>query len=161
MPSGNKGVYNHTPKEWMERAQSNLHIAKIGKTHNYISYDDLGNNCHAAAEKALKALLISQNCNEPEKTHDLNIIITELEKNNIVVPNFIKSNTGSPFIIDGWSYPWSYPRTYGFVTKTAINDYAVDRRYPGDYEKINENGYKEALKRAEMIFDWVESKLYK
>ena len=36
-----------------------------------------------------------------------------------------------------------------------LTDYAVEARYPGEKEPISEEEYEEALKLAEVVFDWV------
>ncbi|MHC2995220.1 MAG: HEPN domain-containing protein [Candidatus Atribacteria bacterium] len=36
-----------------------------------------------------------------------------------------------------------------------LTAYAVDARYPGDYEPVTKEEYKEALKLAEDVFEWL------
>ena len=38
-----------------------------------------------------------------------------------------------------------------------LTAYAVDARYPGDYEPANKEEYKEALKIAEDVFKWLDN----
>jgi len=38
-----------------------------------------------------------------------------------------------------------------------LTAYAVDTRYPGDYEPVNKEEYKEALKIAEDVFKWLDN----
>jgi HEPN domain-containing protein len=155
-------------EKWMLRARSNLWIAKMGKSHECIVYDDLGNNCLAAAEKALKAYFIFLNGPKDlpwmedknrKHGHDLPWLTDLLKNQNVVIPEDIKSAVNSFFITGGWSYPWSYPVSFGFATKTKLTDYAVDRRYPGSYESLGKDGYRVALSRAEKIVSWVEDSL--
>jgi len=35
--------------------------------------------------------------------------------------------------------------------------YAVDARYPGDYEPVSKEEYNEALKIAEDVFKWLDN----
>lgn len=38
----------------------------------------------------------------------------------------------------------------------ALTDYAVESRYPGPFEPVTENEFKETLKMAEDVVKWVE-----
>jgi len=40
-----------------------------------------------------------------------------------------------------------------------LTDYAVISRYPGDVEEIDESEYYEALRMAEIVFDWAEQNI--
>jgi len=117
-------------KLWLDRAKSSLAISK-NKSDENIFYEDLCFQAQQAVEKALKGLLISYNI-EPEKTHNLVLLIKELSK-YISIPEEI--------------------------SETAIlNDYAVQTRYPGDYTPIEEEEYKNAIKIAENCVNWIEKK---
>ncbi len=37
-----------------------------------------------------------------------------------------------------------------------MTDYAVSMRYPGDYEEITEDEYKEAIQLASAVLNWAE-----
>jgi len=39
----------------------------------------------------------------------------------------------------------------------ALTDYAVTTRYPGAYEEVGEDEYRDALRMAERVMAWVES----
>jgi HEPN domain-containing protein len=151
-------------EKWLARAKSNICIAKIGKVNEDIVYEDLGNNCQAAGEKSLKALLVLQhkkpNYKPPygKKGHDLKYLIKTLEKHKIVVPEDVKiAATSLLFFEGGFSFPLKFPVTFGFAV--SLTDYAVDRRYPGSYKPLDEEGYKIALARAEKIVAWVEKQI--
>jgi len=120
-------------EDWMKRANSNLSRAQAGKVSEHILYEDLCYDCQQAAEKAIKALLISNNI-VPQPTHSLSVLIDDLEKNGIDVPDTIKA-----------AIPLSY--------------YAVETRYPGRYEPVNEREYEQALKMAKTVFSWVDRAL--
>lgn len=45
-------------KEWLDRARSNLSVAKLGKADISIFYEDLCFEAQQSVEKALKALCI-------------------------------------------------------------------------------------------------------
>jgi len=117
-------------KSWLDRAKSSLAISK-NKFDENIFYEDLCFQAQQAVEKALKGLLIFYNI-EPEKTHNLVLLIKELSK-YISIPEEIN--------------------------ETAIlNDYAVQTRYPGDYTPIEEEEYKNAIRIAENCVNWIEKK---
>ena len=120
-------------EDWMKRANSNLSRAQAGKVSEHILYEDLCFDCQQAAEKAVKALLISSNI-VPQPTHSLSVLIDDLEKNGIDVPDTIKA-------------------------AIQLSYYAVETRYPGRYEPVNEREYKQALKMAETVFSWVSHAL--
>jgi HEPN domain-containing protein len=65
-------------ESWIERAKSSLEISKIAVSVN-VYYEDLCYQSQQAAEKALKGLLIYYGI-EPEFTHNIGILLNELEK---------------------------------------------------------------------------------
>ncbi|PKL69206.1 MAG: hypothetical protein CVV30_06410 [Methanomicrobiales archaeon HGW-Methanomicrobiales-1] len=150
-------------EKWLVRAKSNLIIARIGKISEDLMYEDLGNNCHAAVEKALKALLvfhhIEPNYKPPQgrNGHSLNFLIKKIEELNVVVPDDIKNASNTPFFYGGWTIPWIIPWKIG--STASLMNYAVDRRYPGQYDPLPEQGYTDLLARAEKIVAWVEEQI--
>jgi HEPN domain-containing protein len=77
----------------------------------------------------LKGLLIYYNA-EPEFTHNIGILLNELEK-FINIPENIKE-------------------------ATKLTKYAVITRYPGEYDDITKDGYEESVKIANDCFEWIE-----
>jgi HEPN domain-containing protein len=126
---------NELADAWLKRAFSSLEKAKIGKISDALFYEDLCFDCQQAVEKALKALLISQNVSFP-KTHSLNMIIALIKQQNIQVPQEIDETV-------------------------ILNDYAVETRYPGEYEPVNEEEYLVAVKLATQAVQWVGKQLMK
>ena len=120
---------------WLKRAKSNLEIAKVGKASQGILYEDLCFDCQQAVEKSLKALLVSINVEFPW-THLLASLIELVEANGIDVPDKLKDSI-------------------------PLTEYAVNTRYPGDYEPLDETDYKEALEIAERAVNWVEKEIHK
>ncbi|MCD4782803.1 MAG: HEPN domain-containing protein [Candidatus Eremiobacteraeota bacterium] len=116
--------------EWLRRAKSNLACAKIGRISPEILYEDLCFNTHQAVEKALKSLCIMHEIKFP-KTHDIAYLFEILEKGNVPVPHGVKN-------------------------ARILNEYAVEARYPGDYEPIDEMDYSKALEIAKKVLKWVE-----
>ena len=95
-------------KIWFDRAKSRLAISK-NKPDEDIFLEDLCFQAQQAAEKAIKGLLIFYKV-EPEKTHNLVLLIKELSK-HITVPDEINETV-------------------------ILNDYALQTRYPGDFTPI-------------------------
>ena len=120
-------------KEWLKRARSNLARAKAGRTLPEMLYEDFCFDAQQASEKALKALCIAYNINFP-KTHSIDYLIELLEEKGIIVPDEV-------------------------TNAKLLTDYAVETRYPGDYEPVDETEYLKAVEIAEKVLDWVESKL--
>ena len=64
-------------KEWMRRASGNLARAEAGKMEDRFLFEDLCYDAQQTAEKALKALCISQNISFPW-THSIAELLTGL-----------------------------------------------------------------------------------
>lgn len=120
-------------KQWLIRSRSNLDRARSGKIQKTILYEDLCFDCQQAGEKSLKALLIAHDVESPH-THSIALLLETLEKNRIPVPDDIKSS------ID-------------------LTEYAVHTRYPGLYEPVTEEEYREALAMAECVYAWASKQL--
>jgi HEPN domain-containing protein len=121
----------HNYKIWLARAKSSLAISKT-KNDEDIFYEDLCFQAQQAVEKALKGLLIFYNV-DPEKTHNLVLLIKELSR---------------------------YCELPDEVNEAVIlNDYAVQTRYPGDFTPIEEEEYNQAVNIAEKCLRWVEWKM--
>jgi HEPN domain-containing protein len=121
-----------SPEEWLRRARSNLAIAR-GPVSDDIYWEDLCFEAQQAAEKALKAVLISRNI--PFRfVHDLAELLTLLEKNNIALPDAVRS-------------------------AAILTDYSVEARYPGPFEPATEEEFREALRLADAVVAWVASQI--
>jgi hypothetical protein len=44
-------------------------------------------------------------------------------------------------------------------TKPVLTAYAVETRYPGDYEPVNEDDYLYAVTLARQVLNWAEKRL--
>lgn len=95
--------------------------------------EDLCFEAQQAAEKALKAVLLFKNI-QFRFVHDLAELLTLLERNNILFPDNIRS-------------------------AAALTDYSVEARYPGPFESVTEEEFKEALQTAEAVVAWAESQI--
>lgn len=114
---------------WLKRARSNLERAKIGKVSQGILYEDLCFDAQQTVEKSLKAILVKLNQPFP-KTHSIGILLKLIEEAGVEIPKNINQ-------------------------AKLLTAYAVDARYPGDYEPVTKEEYKEALKLAEDVFEWL------
>jgi len=120
-------------RQWLDRARSNLERARADRFSRHILYEDMCFDCQQSVEKALKALLVFKNI-EFEWTHDIGILIKNLEDNHVKVMDNIKKSA-------------------------SLSVYAVRTRYPGEEEPVTKKEFKEALDLAEIVFKWVKSKL--
>jgi len=118
-------------EEWLNRARSSLALAKSSNNES-VYYEDLCFQAQQAAEKALKALLIYHGI-EPKMTHNLYILLGELEK-IVSIDNEIRP-----------------------VLK--LYNFAVLTRYPGEYLKVEKEEYERSIAIAENCLRWVEEKI--
>lgn len=84
-------------------------------------------------EKSIKALLIAHDVECPH-THIIAHLLETLEQNRIHVPDEMKSSVD-------------------------LTEYAVHTRYPGLYEPVTGEEYREALAMAECVYAWVNKQL--
>lgn len=91
-------------------------------------------NFHQAAEKAIKAVLISEKKDFP-RTHDLPRLLTILE----LEPSTIDTVSNAAFI---------------------LSSFLPIARYPGDWPEINEGRAKEAKEASEIILNWTRNRLH-
>jgi HEPN domain-containing protein len=122
---------NRSYEEWLRRAHSSLALAKVSGN-ELVYYEDLCFQAQQAAEKGLKALLIFYGI-EPEKTHNLYILLQELEKQtelNDKIKRVVK-----------------------------LNNFAVQARYPGDYVEIKKEEYEQSIIIAEECLEWIGEKI--
>lgn len=115
------------PREWLNRARSNLLLAKSKKDGVYL--EDLCFGAQQAAEKAVKALLIHRGVEFPY-VHDLAQLLTLVEKAGEEVPKSVKQ-------------------------ASRLTRFAIVTRYPGALEPVTEEEYEQALSSAEEVVQWV------
>ena len=119
--------------EWLRRAKSNLACAKTGKISQDVLYEDLCFNAQQAVEKALKSLCIVHGIVFP-RTHDISYLIELLERGNVHIPEKIYKSK-------------------------ILTDYAVETRYPGDYEPVDKEEYEQAIEIAKTAVSWIEERV--
>ncbi|GMO63245.1 MAG: HEPN domain-containing protein [Treponemataceae bacterium] len=118
-------------ESWLDRAISSYELAKANVS-KLVLYEDLCYQAQQSVEKALKGLLIYYDV-EPEFTHNVGVLLTALS-DYTDIPDNIKD-------------------------ATKVTKYAVQTRYPGEYDDITKDNYEESLKIAKACLDWVSSKL--
>ena len=118
-------------ESWIGRAKSSYDLSTVSITPN-IYYEDLCFQIQQSAEKALKGLLIYYGV-EPDFTHNIGILLEELEKLTDIPSNIKEAS--------------------------ELTIYAVQTRYPGEYDEITKEEYKKAVKIAKTCLEWTENKI--
>lgn len=121
-----------TPREWLNRAKSNLAIAGQPGT-DEIYLEDLCFETQQAAEKALKAVLLAKGI-KFRFVHDLAELLTLLEKNNVALPDDVRA-------------------------AAILTDYSVEARYPGPFEPVSDDEFRESRRLAEAVVAWAETQI--
>ena len=119
------------PREWLNRAKSNLALAKNRVEGAYL--EDLCFQAQQAAEKSIKAVLIKRDIEFPY-VHDLRRLLALLEDAGEEVPPTV-------------------------VRAEKLTRYASDTRYPGTAEPVDEQRYRHAIQIAEAVVRWAEDRL--
>jgi len=121
--------------EWLQRAKSNMARAKSGRVSPDILYEDLCYDAQQAVEKAFKSVCIIHEIVFP-KTHDIAYLIELLEKGGVEVPENLQN-------------------------AKILTGYAVETRYPGDYEPVDEEELRKAIEIAKKVLKWVKKEMDK
>lgn len=119
------------PREWLNRARSSFAMAKNRVPEAYL--EDLCFGAQQAAEKAIKAVMISRNIDFPY-VHDLALLLSILEKDGENVPDEVRR-------------------------ATILTPYAVDIRYPSIEQPVSEQDYRDAIEIAEAVIQWATDRL--
>ncbi len=116
------------PREWLNRARSNLLLAESEKGDVYL--EDLCFHAQQAAEKAVKALLIHREVEYPY-AHDLAELLTLLQLAGLDLPESVRK-------------------------ASKLTRFAIVTRYPGTQGPVAQEEYEEAISAAEEVVQWVE-----
>jgi len=119
------------PREWLNRARSNLSRAKSRIPEVYL--EDLCFDAQQAAEKAIKALLLKKGVAFPY-VHDIAHLLTLVEQTAVHIPDPVRR-------------------------AEDLTRYAVVTRYPGLTEPVSESHYRDALVSAEAVVRWAEGEI--
>ena len=121
------------PREWLNRARSNLAHAQIESAD--VFYEDLCFDAQQAAEKAIKAVLISRG--EPFPfVHELKELLRRLECNGLNIPKYV----------------WEADK---------LSRFAVVTRYPGGVGPVRKRQYGRAIRLATAVLRWAERQVAK
>lgn len=115
--------------EWLTRAKGNLALAKQPKPEDAF-WEDLCFQAQQAAEKALKAVYQHKGLIF-RYIHDLEELGKNLEDSGVPIPSVIKE-------------------------AAILTKYASETRYPGPFEPVIEEEYREAVRLAEAVVQWAE-----
>jgi HEPN domain-containing protein len=122
------------PREWLNRARSNLAKAKAATEAEGVYLEDLCFDAQQAAEKALKAVPLSRGIKYPH-VHDLAQLLSLVEASGLLPPQDVSK-------------------------AVILSVYAVAARYPSVTEAVTEGEYAEALETAETVVAWAEAILH-
>ena len=116
------------PREWLNRAKSNLAMAKNRTPDVYL--EDLCFEAQQAAEKAIKAAMIMRGIDFPY-VHDLARLLSLLEETGESLPEIV-------------------------TQAEELTQYATATRYPTLEQPVTERDYNEAVRVAEAVVRWAE-----
>ena len=124
-----------SPEAWLQRSRSDISLARAVLNSPDVLREDVCFHAQQCAEKALKALLVhlEVSC---QRTHALEALIDVLKESGVEVPQEVD-------------------RSF------SLSQYAVETRYPGEWEPITEEETRSALEMAALVLAWVEEKLGK
>ncbi len=109
-----KDEYRLIAQEWFSKAESDYNFAKS----SFEEFDDFYSQmcllCHDAAEKYLKAYIISSG-NKPERIHDLVALLNECVR----ISNKAEFQSTEDYcrLLNRYYIPLKYPSHYPLVTK--------------------------------------------
>ena len=125
---GRKRLPPDDPREWLNRARSNLALAKAIVADVYL--EDLCFDAQQSAEKAIKAVFIRRDVAFPY-IHNLGDLLKLLARNGVKVPKYV----------------W---------LAQELSPFAVMARYPGLAAPLTKLQHKRAVRIAEGVLRWAE-----
>jgi HEPN domain-containing protein len=118
------------PHRWLRRASGDLAIASQGRTLPGAFLEDLCFHAQQAAEKAIKAVLLHKRIRF-RKTHSIRELLSVCQSNAINVPEEI-------------------------LVSAVLTQYAIEVRYPEDFEPVTSEEYTRAVELAQRVYLWAE-----
>ncbi|MBI5115240.1 HEPN domain-containing protein [Candidatus Poribacteria bacterium] len=122
-----------SPAEWMTYAESDLKMARLAAGDSSIRREQVCFHAQQAAEKAIKAVLLSREIEFP-LTHDIEELLKIAEDNGVQLPENI-------------------------CEAGLLTPYAVETRYPGYSYEVTETDLNEAMRMAELVMAWASAML--
>jgi HEPN domain-containing protein len=120
----------HDPREWLNRAESNLARTRVGQGQSGVYLEDLCFDAQQAAEKATKAVLLHRGVQFPY-IHDLERLFGLVEQSGQPVPDEVRA-------------------------AETLTDYAGITRYPAVFEPVTQELYASAVNLATTVVRWAE-----
>jgi HEPN domain-containing protein len=124
---------NGDPPEWLQHAEADLRYARLGRREPGILLSLVAFHAQQAIEKALKALLVADHVDFP-RTHDLEELLTIIQR----------AGRRWPPVLDNVK---------------ELTPMAVQTRYPGFDDPVQESEVDEAIRLADETLTWVRSEL--
>jgi HEPN domain-containing protein len=119
------------PREWMRRARSNLVHARSRA--EGVCFEDLCFDAQQAAEKAIKAVLVSVRARFPY-VHDIQVLLGVLAAEGIPIPDRV-------------------------MESVKLTPFAVGARYPSVSKEVTEQQYLDALDIASDVVAWADAQI--
>ena len=116
------------PREWLNRARSNLALAKSNAVE--VLLEDLCFEAQQAAEKAIKAVFIRRAVSFPY-IHDLAKLLALLEQSGVKIPKYVRQSD-------------------------ELSPFAVAARYPGLAGPVTKRQHRRAVRIAVDVLRWAE-----
>jgi HEPN domain-containing protein len=117
-----------SPQEWLRHAQSDLALGKVGRESDEVLPEQICFHAQQAIEKCIKAILIHRGSSVP-KSHDIEILLDLLRQGECELPSWTDE-------------------------LPEVNPYAVEARYPGDWDEIRPGDRDRALGLAAQTVEW-------
>jgi HEPN domain-containing protein len=118
-------------ESWLERARSDLILARTALLTPGVKHEDACFHAQQCAEKALQGLL-SHLAVDFHRTHAIELLLDILKANGITVPEEVDE-------------------------AFALSHYAVQTRYPGEWEPVSREEANAAITKADVVLVWVEA----
>lgn len=116
------------PREWINRAKSNLALARTACQD--VDREDLCFEAQQAAEKGIKAVFIKRGEVFPF-SHDLDRLLHLLKKNGLNIPKYVQD-------------------------AKELTQYALLTRYPGVAGPVSARDHRRATRIAAAVLKWAE-----
>lgn len=118
---------------WLQRARSDLSLGRAALRTKGVFPEEACFHAQQCAEKALKAFLLKLGIDFP-RTHAIEVLLDLLKELRMEIPAEVD-------------------RAF------ELSQYAVQTRYPGEWEPVTKKEAVEALERAALVLAWVDNQL--
>ena len=120
-------------RDWLRHARSDLQLGKAALHTQDVLPEDACFHAQQCAEKGLKALLFQLDISFP-RTHAIEVLLDLLKENGLNIPE-------------------------GVDEAFELSEYAVQTRYPGEWEAVTQAEAQGTLERAALVLAWVEGQI--